>query len=77
MSVSFGLKGSSVKRATAAPLAAFAEPEDEPEPDLSEAQKLAESQRLQVTTSNLSHSCIKLRSLTLWHYYLIVIISTS
>ena len=49
MSVSFGLKASTPKRRAAAPLAAFtAVEDDEHEAVLSEVEKLAESERLQV-----------------------------
>lgn len=49
MSVSFGLKASTPKRRAAAPLAAFtAVEDDENEAVLSEGQKQAESERLQV-----------------------------
>lgn len=49
MSVSFGLKASTPRKKAAAPLAAFnGADDDEAEVVLSEAEKLAESERLQV-----------------------------
>ena len=49
MSVSFGLKTTAPKRKASVPLAIFTQPEeDENETVLSDAEKLAESERLQV-----------------------------
>ena len=56
MSVSFGLKASTPKRRGAAPLAAFTvTEEDENEAVLSEVDKLAESERLQVRSHLAYH----------------------
>ena len=58
MSISFGLKSKGSKRKAAASLPAFAEPDnEEPEAVLSESQTLAESQRLQVSSSVLEQQC--------------------
>ena len=68
MSVSFGLKTSTPRKKDAAPLAAFNGAEDdEDEVVLSEAEKLAESEHLQVRSflallrfaSVLWHACIE------------------
>ena len=48
MSVSFGLKKAGSKRKAGAQLAAFGEEDEQPEPELSDSQKQAESERLQV-----------------------------
>ena len=62
MSVSFGLKSTSAKRKAGAQLAAFGENDDEPEPELTETQKQAESDRLQVPLCLTQHS-LRLRAL--------------
>lgn len=63
MSVSFGLKTTTPKRKASVPLAVFTEPEeDESEAVLSDAEKLAESERLQVR----SHMSFPLHFLHRW-----------
>ena len=72
MSVSFGLKTSTPKKRTPVSLAAFAEPaDDEPEAILSESEKLAESERLQVLHYSLPLSAVSLHVTSLTTLFLL------